>query len=186
MPSSHRRYRDWTRERILREAASIGDDTAALVEIILRLAPASGAGVPLLHRHSPAGDALRRQAAGWRLCTVAGVGHPLIQFGRGDPEERSGQNGVRAETPQPVPREHPRPRLLPLKGQAMLTHPLAERLRGLGMAAMADAFLRTGDSRRPGATLHGPPDHLCGNRLTCTKSSSPPSSADSSTNISWT
>jgi transposase len=39
MPSSHRRYRDWTHERILREAASIGDDTAALAEIILRSRP---------------------------------------------------------------------------------------------------------------------------------------------------
>jgi transposase len=39
MPSSHRRYRDWTHERILREAAAIGPDTAALVEIILRLRP---------------------------------------------------------------------------------------------------------------------------------------------------
>ncbi|HEY2503911.1 MAG TPA: IS21 family transposase [Mycobacterium sp.] len=39
MPSSHRRYRDWTHERIQREAASIGDDTAALVEIILRSRP---------------------------------------------------------------------------------------------------------------------------------------------------
>ncbi len=39
MPSSHRRYRDWTHERIMREAAAIGDDTAALVEIILRSRP---------------------------------------------------------------------------------------------------------------------------------------------------
>src|SRR5271170_1884797 len=39
MPSSHRRYRDWTHERIQREAASVGDDTAALVEIILRSRP---------------------------------------------------------------------------------------------------------------------------------------------------
>jgi transposase len=39
MPSSHRRYRDWTHERILREAAAIGDDTAALVETILRSRP---------------------------------------------------------------------------------------------------------------------------------------------------
>ena len=39
MPSSHRRYRDWTHERILREAAAIGDDTAALVELILRSRP---------------------------------------------------------------------------------------------------------------------------------------------------
>jgi len=36
MPSSHRRYRDWTHERIQREAATIGDDTAALIELILR------------------------------------------------------------------------------------------------------------------------------------------------------
>lgn len=39
MPSSHRRYRDWTHERILREAAAIGDDTAMLVELILRSRP---------------------------------------------------------------------------------------------------------------------------------------------------
>jgi transposase len=39
MPSSHRRYRDWTHERIEREAAAIGPDTAALVEIILRSRP---------------------------------------------------------------------------------------------------------------------------------------------------
>ncbi len=39
MPSSHRRYRDWTHERILREAAAVGDDTAALVGIILRSRP---------------------------------------------------------------------------------------------------------------------------------------------------
>jgi hypothetical protein len=39
MPSSHRRYRDWTHERMLREAAAVGDDTAALVEIILRSRP---------------------------------------------------------------------------------------------------------------------------------------------------
>ncbi len=39
MPSSHRRYRDWTHERIQCEAAAIGDDTAALVEIILRSRP---------------------------------------------------------------------------------------------------------------------------------------------------
>jgi transposase len=39
MPSSHRRYRDWTHERIRREAASIGSDTAALVDVILRSRP---------------------------------------------------------------------------------------------------------------------------------------------------
>jgi transposase len=39
MPSSHRRYRDWTHERLRREAAATGDDTAALIEVVLRSRP---------------------------------------------------------------------------------------------------------------------------------------------------
>jgi len=39
MPSSHRRYRDWTHERIRREAAAIGDNTAILADVILRSRP---------------------------------------------------------------------------------------------------------------------------------------------------
>ena len=39
MPSSHRRYCDWTLERIKRESSAIGPHTAALVEIILRERP---------------------------------------------------------------------------------------------------------------------------------------------------
>ena len=36
MPSSHRRYADWTPERLRRQAGAIGRNTSALVEIILR------------------------------------------------------------------------------------------------------------------------------------------------------
>lgn len=39
MPSSHRRYADWTVERIRHEAASIGPATAALCELILERRP---------------------------------------------------------------------------------------------------------------------------------------------------
>ena len=39
MPSSHRRYRDWTHERIRTEAASVGANTAVLVDVILRSRP---------------------------------------------------------------------------------------------------------------------------------------------------
>ena len=39
MPSSHRRYADWTIERIRRAAASIGPATAALCELILERRP---------------------------------------------------------------------------------------------------------------------------------------------------
>jgi transposase len=39
MPSSHRRYADWTVERIRREATSIGPATAAPCELILERRP---------------------------------------------------------------------------------------------------------------------------------------------------
>ena len=39
MPSSHRRYADWTPERFKRDASKIGPNTSTLVEIILRERP---------------------------------------------------------------------------------------------------------------------------------------------------
>ena len=39
MPSSHRRYRDWTHERIRRDAARIGPDADTLIDVILRSRP---------------------------------------------------------------------------------------------------------------------------------------------------
>ena len=39
MPSSHRRYRDWTHERIRRDAAKVGPDADTLIEVILRSRP---------------------------------------------------------------------------------------------------------------------------------------------------
>ncbi|MGY4353167.1 transposase [Bradyrhizobium sp. GM7.3] len=39
MPSSHRRYRDWTHERIRSEAARVGPDVETLIDVILRSRP---------------------------------------------------------------------------------------------------------------------------------------------------
>ena len=39
MPSAHRRYRDWTHERIRHQAQAVGPDAAVLVDIILRSRP---------------------------------------------------------------------------------------------------------------------------------------------------
>lgn len=39
MPSSHRRYRDWTHERIRSEAAKVGADADTLIDVILRSRP---------------------------------------------------------------------------------------------------------------------------------------------------
>ena len=35
MPNSHRRYRDWTHERIRRDAAKVGPDADILIDVIL-------------------------------------------------------------------------------------------------------------------------------------------------------
>lgn len=39
MPSSHRRYRDWTHEHIRSEAAKVGPDAETLIDVILRSRP---------------------------------------------------------------------------------------------------------------------------------------------------
>jgi transposase len=39
MPSSHRRYREWSHERIRREAAKLGPDAATLIDLILQSRP---------------------------------------------------------------------------------------------------------------------------------------------------
>src|SRR5256714_10845162 len=39
MPSAHRRYREWTHERIRHEAQAVGPDAAVLVDVILRSRP---------------------------------------------------------------------------------------------------------------------------------------------------
>src|ERR1700757_641090 len=46
MPSAHRRYRDWTHERIRHEAQAVGSDAAVLVDVILRSRPHPEKGSP--------------------------------------------------------------------------------------------------------------------------------------------
>ena len=81
MPSSHRRYADWTLPRIMREAAEIGPNTTALVEIILREkqrfnhAPGRGAADALARMHYqpcfrlPLSSVYRMRHSGcWSVC----------------------------------------------------------------------------------------------------------------------
>ena len=58
MPSSHRRYRDWTHERIRREAAKLGLDADTLIDVILRSRPHPEQGFRSSHRDSRTGEAL--------------------------------------------------------------------------------------------------------------------------------
>ena len=53
MPSAHRRYREWTHERIRREAAAVGDDAAVLLDLILRSRPHPEQGFRSCPRSAP-------------------------------------------------------------------------------------------------------------------------------------
>jgi transposase len=87
MPSSHRRYADWTPERIRRQAGEIGRNTAALVETIMR-ALSPGARIPGRGRHHPAGQELWPRPAGGSLRPCAGDRRSLFHLRQLDPEEQ--------------------------------------------------------------------------------------------------
>jgi transposase len=58
MPSSHRRYAEWTPARLVREAEKIGPATIALFEAIMKAKPHPEQGFPLVPRHPQPGEEL--------------------------------------------------------------------------------------------------------------------------------
>src|SRR5205807_2445597 len=73
----------------------------------------------------------------------AGARHPVLHLGcRHSEEPPRARPQRRRRAAAADPREHSRTRLLPLtRGIAMLIHPTVERLRALGLTAMADGFI---------------------------------------------
>jgi len=99
MPSAHRRYRDWTPDRIRREAVAIGDDTATLVGLILRSRPH-----PVHGFRSCIGilGPLRSGAGRRRLRAGTGARHALLHIGRRHPEEPAGPDRQHSRGTQPA------------------------------------------------------------------------------------
>src|ERR1700720_820933 len=116
MPSSHRRYADWTVERIRREAASIGPATAALCELILERRPHPEQGfracLGIVRLVRPFG-ADRLEAAATRAIEIAdlrfGALHPRQQDR--SPDGAAAAHQWRADPPP----QHSRTALLPLR-----------------------------------------------------------------------
>src|SRR5262249_23902207 len=149
MPSSHRRYADWTVERIRREAASIGPATAALCELILERRPHPEQGfracLGIVRLVRPFGvDRLEAAATG-----AIGIG--TLTYG----SVRSIlDNKLDRQTPQPPPAnrapllhreirgrpQYPRTSLLTVRRSLLLTHPTLDQLGQLGLTGMAQAF----------------------------------------------
>ena len=100
MPSAHRRYAEWTIERIGAEAAAIGPSTAKLAAADPGEPAASRARLPCLPRHPAPGAALRRRSARSGLRPRPRHRRPFLRLDPIDPEARS--------RPAAAPRRHGR------------------------------------------------------------------------------
>jgi hypothetical protein len=88
MPSRHRRYADWTPERLRRQAGETGCNTSALVDIILRQRTHPEQGFRACLGILAARQELWPRAARSRLWPGARDRSALLQLGQLDPEEQ--------------------------------------------------------------------------------------------------
>jgi hypothetical protein len=142
MPSSHRRYADWTIVPHPQRRRPHWPGHRGAVRTDPGAAPASGAGLPILPRHLAPGGAVRRRTSGscrnarhrdLRAHLRLGPFHPLSQAR--SPCRASTGRGRRTNPPF----QHPRLALIPIGDQVLLTHPTFDLLRQLGLAGMAFA-----------------------------------------------
>jgi transposase len=142
MPSSHRRYRDWTHDRIRREAAAIGPDAAALVDVILRSRPHPEQGfrscIGILRLAKRFG-ADRLDAACARALALGTRSYGSVVTILKNRQER--RPSAPPDEAPPLLHENIRGAGYYHCGEVMLIHPIVERLRTLGLTAIADAFV---------------------------------------------
>jgi len=131
MPSSHRRYADWTPERIRRQAGEIGRNTATLIEIIMRERPHPEQGfrasigiIRLLKSYGRD----RLEAACGRALEIGARSFTSVQF---DPEDQPrSQNGPHLPDEPAIYAPNIRgPATSIEKESTMLTHPTLDSSR---------------------------------------------------------
>ena len=125
MPSAHRRYAEWTPQRMMREAAKIGPATIALVEAIMKAKPHPEQGfrsclgiMRLVKTYGPPGRG--REPARQRHR------RDQLRLDRLDPQERARQSLRQLESagrPADPARQHPWSWLLPLTQSDAVTEP---------------------------------------------------------------
>jgi transposase len=117
MPSSHRRYADWTVERIRQEAAVIGPATAALCELILERRPHPEQGfrscLGIVRLVKPFG-ADRLEAAATRAIEIGTLTYGSVRSILDNKLDRPGCSPAARRQRAGPPPQHPRPPLLPL------------------------------------------------------------------------
>src|SRR5262245_21099509 len=107
MPSSHRRYADWTIDRIRQDAALIGANTAALCELILEHRPHPEQGfracLGIVRLARPFGPA-RLEAAAARAIEIGALGYGSV---RSILDNGLDRHGTRTPAPDAAPILHP-------------------------------------------------------------------------------
>lgn len=156
MPSSHRRYKNWTIDKIRADAGRIGPATAALCEQIIEHRPHPEQGfraclgiVRLAKSYGEArveAAAERAIAIGAHLCL--GQIHPRQETR--SPARRTARRGGAGDPA----RQHPRPALLQLGEKPLLKHPTLDQLHALGLHGMAKAFVEVSASDEAGGLSH--------------------------------
>ena len=142
MPSSHRRYRDWTDERIRCEAAEVGPDAETLIDVILRSRPHPEQGfrsaigiLGLVKRYGPE----RVDAACARALLLNARSYKSVAAILKNGTDRTAARRRRrpsSSTPTSVAAA-----ITIDQEISMLIHPTVDRLRSLGLAAMADTLI---------------------------------------------
>ena len=152
MPSSHRRYADWTIERIRRDAAAIGPATAALCELILDERAASRTGLPLLSRHHPPG-AIRSAPSGSKPPPRAPSRSARAPTARSDRSSTTSSiaalhpSGPRTTCRSSIPTSAARA-TTNLGDPILLTHPTLDQLNALGLHRHGQGLRRDRSLRR--------------------------------------
>ncbi|WP_247560586.1 hypothetical protein [Bradyrhizobium sp. 138] len=164
MPSSRRRYRDWTHERIRSEAAKVGPDAETLVDIILRSRPHPEQGF-----RSAIGVLGLVKRYGQERVDAACARALLLHARSYKPVAAILKNGTDRTAP---PTEEAPSSSTPTSVAAttttdqeiiVLIHPIVERLRALGLTAMADTLTELQNNREAAEMPH--PDWLASSSI---------------------
>ena len=141
MPSSHRRYAEWTPDRFRRWAGKIGPNTEGLISAVLASRPHPEQGfrtcLGILRSYrglDPARlEAVSARAVELGVLNCKGVASLLARKGDPRPPRQPPRHALR-------PRQSARSRLLPLRGNPMLAHPTLDHLHALGLHGLAKGF----------------------------------------------
>jgi len=153
MPSSHRRYADWTIERIRCEATKIGPATAALCELILerRPHPEQGfracLGIVRLVRSFGVDPQEAAATRAIEIGTLTSARCAPSSTTSSIARRRTGRPPMACRSSTPISAD----RATTTEENAMLTHPMLDQLGQIGLSGMAQAFAELESSTKPSA-----------------------------------